>query len=190
MIEQWFPTLILCDFLDGYTNENKNLKNIAYEIRKKFPDSNSHWSCNTYHTSNVIDIKKEKYAQSLMKDISSKVFELSYAYGLNNKNIICTDAWFNISEHGNYQEFHIHPMNHFSVVYYISAPENCGDIVFKKNDDMFPFPTSSLPTGSTNCYFKPEESKILVFPSSLHHMVRENKSNQDRISMSFNFLLN
>jgi hypothetical protein len=30
MIEQWFPTLILYDFLDGYTNENENII-IVYE---------------------------------------------------------------------------------------------------------------------------------------------------------------
>ena len=34
------------------------------------------------------------------------------------------------------------------------------------------------------------EGKILVFPAHLNHLVQENKSNEDRISVSFNIRLN
>ena len=39
-------------------------------------------------------------------------------------------------------------------------------------------------------YFNPIEGKILVFPAHLNHLVQENKSNEDRISVSFNIRLN
>ena len=38
-------------------------------------------------------------------------------------------------------------------------------------------------------YFVPKEGTILIFPSSLEHEVKENKSNEDRISFSFNVQL-
>ena len=42
-----------------------------------------------------------------------------------------------------------------------------------------------------HCYhFNPTEGKILVFPAHLNHLVQENKSNEDRISVSFNIRLN
>ena len=39
-------------------------------------------------------------------------------------------------------------------------------------------------------HFNPTEGKIIVFPSHLNHLVQENKSNEDRISVSFNIRLN
>ena len=35
-------------------------------------------------------------------------------------------------------------------------------------------------------YFRPMEGRLLIFPSSLEHEVKENKSNEDRISVPFN----
>ena len=34
--------------------------------------------------------------------------------------------------------------------------------------------------------FEPEEGKLLIFPSYLYHSVKANKSNEDRIVISFN----
>ena len=40
---------------------------------------------------------------------------------------------------------------------------------------------------STNILkIKPEEGKLLLFPSYLHHSVEENLSDEDRIAISFN----
>ena len=38
-------------------------------------------------------------------------------------------------------------------------------------------------------YFPPTEGRILIFPSNLDHEVKENKSDEDRISYSFNITL-
>ena len=35
-------------------------------------------------------------------------------------------------------------------------------------------------------FFPPIEGRVLVFPSYLSHQVQENKSDEDRISVSFN----
>ena len=47
----------------------------------------------------------------------------------------------------------------------------------------------------TNCYYdykyEPKEGAMIIFPAHLIHKVEENKSNEDRISVSFNIdLLN
>jgi len=58
--------------------------------------------------------------------------------------------------------------------------------VFDKssNDD---FKKSNFIDDSYHCY--PTEGRIIVFPSHLEHHVQENKSNEDRISVSFNIRL-
>ena len=38
--------------------------------------------------------------------------------------------------------------------------------------------------------FTPKEGKMLIFPSSLSHLVEKNESDEDRISYSFNIILN
>ena len=41
-----------------------------------------------------------------------------------------------------------------------------------------------------HCYwFSPIEGRMLIFPSHLQHHVKENKSDEDRISVSFNIQL-
>ena len=41
-----------------------------------------------------------------------------------------------------------------------------------------------------HCYwFPPIEGRMLIFPSHLQHHVKENKSDKDRISVSFNIRL-
>ena len=38
-------------------------------------------------------------------------------------------------------------------------------------------------------YFIPKEGNVLIFSSNLQHEVKENKSDEDRISYSFNITL-
>lgn len=107
------------------------------------------------------------------------------------------DAWININKKDDYNEKHNHPNCNLAGVLWIKCPENCGEITFdspvnfethqevesyikefKENNNFF-----------HNYYFTPTEGRILVFPSHLLHKVHQNKSNEDRISVSFNMTL-
>ena len=113
-------------------------------------------------------------------------------------NFSCTiEGWKNINEPGNFNISHSHPRSHFSGVLWIKTPKNCGNIVFESPEifnryqeldsysDEFALKTNSYMT----YFFYPKEGKILIFPSSLSHQVEENKSDEDRISYSFNINL-
>ena len=50
-------------------------------------------------------------------------------------------------------------------------------------------PTTVQPHWSVQNFIEPKEGKICVFPSFLEHEVLTNESNEDRISLSFNFLV-
>ena len=106
-------------------------------------------------------------------------------------------AWININKPGDYNIKHVHPTNNLSGVLWIKCLENSGDIVFdspnnfesflenKSYDDDFK--KSNFIDDSYHCY--PTEGRMIVFPSHLQHHVQENKSNEDRISVSFNIRL-
>jgi uncharacterized protein (TIGR02466 family) len=108
-----------------------------------------------------------------------------------------TSSWAVRSFPGQETSWHIHTNSFFSGVLYLSAPEGSGDISFSLNMFDSRQLTSPLqvpidfPTSYNGCMhtIKPKTGMILLFPSSLNHKVSENLSQQERISVAFNFFL-
>jgi uncharacterized protein (TIGR02466 family) len=140
-------------------------------------------------------IYTDEYLNSLVSTITNKVGEFSQFYGMGNCDIRVDDGWINISGKGDYQEYHQHAESHFSAVYYVSAPEKCGDIVFRSyeaNFDMFPLnPKEHNENTFKTTSYKAVESNLLIFRSSLLHMVEMNNSaeTEKRISIAMNFIV-
>jgi uncharacterized protein (TIGR02466 family) len=103
--------------------------------------------------------------------------------------IKCNEAWVNVAMKGDYQEVHNHPKHHFSAVYYINTPNNCGNIMFKREESMFPLEASNALANISFCQYAAEATKLLIFPSTLQHLVKANKSDEPRISLALNFIL-
>lgn len=191
-VDFWFPTSIL------YTNLKTNyevLTKEAYNIQNKFPKIATSWNCSTYNSLNLCNLLDNKIFNVVTTELIKIVEEFTVYHGIKNKEVICTDAWINIAKPGDYQEYHIHPNNHFSLVFYIKTQENCGNIIFKNiatNYDMFPLPVEKneccLPT-FPSCSYTPENGKVLCFRSYLPHMVEINKSAEDRISLALNLVV-
>lgn len=79
-------------------------------------------------------------------------------------------AWVTINKRGDYNEEHFHTDWFFSAVYYVEAPEGCGDFVAKYD--------------SEEIRIKPEVGKLLIFPSFVPHYVEPSNSDEDRISIA------
>ena len=107
------------------------------------------------------------------------------------------DAWVNINKSGDYNTKHQHPNCDLSGVLWIKCSENCGNIIFQSPVEFQTYTEIESYTEEFknhnnyfhSYYFTPTEGRILVFPSHLQHEVLENKSNEDRISVSFNIRL-
>ena len=86
--------------------------------------------------------------------------------------------WVNITSFLNYNRVHTHSnsIGKLSGVIYLKTPKNSGRIVFQ-NPLLI-----SLPT-----YFTPKEKDILLFDSFIPHSVEPNLSQEDRISIAFNY---
>ena len=104
------------------------------------------------------------------------------------------DAWVNINKKGNHNIRHIHPTSNLSGVLWIKCPEKCGEIVFTSPYEFVGFKElesySDKFKKENNAYISyrinPKEGYMILFPSHLAHRVNENKSDEDRISISFN----
>ena len=107
------------------------------------------------------------------------------------------DTWVNINPSGSFNTKHCHPSCDIAGVLWIKIPENSGDFVFISPYDFVSFKEMHSYTEEfkkqTNYYhnysYTPQEGGILLFPSHLQHRVKENESNEDRISVSFNIEL-
>ena len=88
---------------------------------------------------------------------------------------------------------HIHSNNCISAAYYVKAPKHCGDIVFHdpRSAAVYSYPkVSKINKLNSNFYsIQPREGLLVMFPSFLHHSVDTNKSDKERIVISFNLNL-
>jgi uncharacterized protein (TIGR02466 family) len=110
--------------------------------------------------------------------IVNKAFQSIFS----NPNKQINAMWFNISPFGAFNHIHTHfsPYSHpemtYSGVLYLKVPKNSGNINF--------FSPIELNERRT---IIPQEKDILIFPSIFPHSVNPNLSQEDRISIAFNF---
>jgi|DEB0MinimDraft_10_1074344.scaffolds.fasta_scaffold12941_5 uncharacterized protein (TIGR02466 family) len=103
------------------------------------------------------------------------------------------NLWINKNKKYNFNLPHVHPDSHFSGVYYLDVPKENGEILFFKDgaktfiglDDFI-----ESQEFNNNYQIKPKKHMILLFPSSLCHMVKPHFEDTARISISFNIGLN
>jgi uncharacterized protein (TIGR02466 family) len=106
------------------------------------------------------------------------------------------NMWANINPPGGLNNPHIHPNALFSGVYYVKSNPKSGRL---KIYDPRPGAQFSMPARKPgnpgkdlwrDVNLEPVTGRIIMFPAWLWHSVEPNKSNDIRISVSFNFIQN
>lgn len=98
-----------------------------------------------------------------------------------------TQSWANFSNPGQHHHKHAHPNSYVSGVYYIQTNPN--DRIYFYRDDwkQIKFPTENYNEyNSESWWFEAFEGRLILFPSSLTHMVPTVEGDITRISLSFN----
>lgn len=171
--------------------------NGAYTARalEVFPQAsaNKDWMCDTVTTmGSTYNLLTDDLFAFAISECGAEVFQFASQFGVTRTDLRCVEGWLNIAMPGQYQEFHRHPMSHFSVVYYVQTPENCGDIVFRSaasESDMFPLPTPRPEFANAKTHREPAVAgDMLIFRSNMAHMVMKNQSNEPRISLALNYI--
>ena len=100
------------------------------------------------------------------------------------------NAWVNINQKGGYNSIHHHGEFHLSGVYYVKNPmqdNDNGKIEFiNSRNDYNIHKVIGGNAFSTSIRVKPKEGFMIIFPSSLLHLVHPNNTNEDRISIAWN----
>ena len=186
-----FPTPIHQFDVNGFSEIKDELIDYAYDYKKKDPKGVSLSNRGGWQSEGFEIINEDDVLQLFLINCLSNFPPIKESVQLRGY------AWININKPGDYNIKHVHPTNNLSGVLWIKCLENSGDIVFdspnnfesflenKSYDDDFK--KSNFIDDSYHCY--PTEGRMIVFPSHLQHHVQENKSNEDRISVSFNIRL-
>lgn len=128
------------------------------------------------------------------KDVEGKILECLYEYFYNiqgvksTTQIYITESWLNKTEPGQYHHRHWHPNSIISGVICISNEGNSGALTFiTSNYDTLEFETSHANVYNSKSWsYTPKTNDIILFPSSVEHLVEKNISEHSRITLSFN----
>jgi len=170
-------------------SQKKELHNLALDLEK---NNDSNIISNQGGFQSQPFGKENEIYKKFIGDIIEPVFtELNDTYDFKSNVMRPSRGWLNVNRKGNYNLVHSHCQHDFVGVYYIKVPEgDSGNLVVINPDRQNEF--TSYENLEYNKYnqgrfsIKPKEDLLLIFPGGLDHYVLENKTNDYRISMSFN----
>ena len=106
----------------------------------------------------------------------------------DNIKLEITQSWINYTKTGQYHHKHTHPNSIISGVFYIQASKEIDKLFFynESYQQIKIVPKEFHVYNSESWWLPVETGQLLLFPSSLTHMVATTSGEDDRISMSFN----
>jgi uncharacterized protein (TIGR02466 family) len=132
-----------------------------------------------------LNIKKELNLR--IKDYFEKVLSTT-----DEVTPYITQSWLNYTETNQYHHKHEHPNSLVSGVFYINCHEELDKIKFFKKDlyqTIKPRIKEWNLYNSESWFFPVKTGDIIMFPSSLTHMVENKEGTNTRISLAFNVFI-
>ncbi|NNF70905.1 MAG: hypothetical protein HKN02_01775 [Rhodobacteraceae bacterium] len=132
--------------------------------------------------------------EALTKVLDAHVatFAQELAFDLGDKALRLEDIWINILPEGGIHTAHIHPHSVISGTTYVAMPKGTSAIKFE--DPRLAMMMAAPPRRKNAreglkpfVYVQPEVGDVLLWESWLRHEVPMNMSEEERISVSFNY---
>ena len=189
----FFSTPIWVSKIDNYENLNVDMLSYITGLKNKDSKGLVKSNFNGWHSKNfnLKDNIPDKFITSIGKNINTALNDMGW--DLESQFIKITNMWSIINEEGAFNQKHHHSNSDISAAYYVSAHDECGDIVFydPRPARVYKNPISKSPNklNATINSVKPENGLLVLFPSYLEHSVNPNLSNKKRVVISFNLSL-
>jgi uncharacterized protein (TIGR02466 family) len=188
--EHHFPTMI---YIKDFPDSEKLNKYLEPKIIQWSQQDKGEQKTNAGGWHSTTDMNKKEEYNPLTIELFNMQEEIFKKENLSRKPV-CGNMWANINGPGNYNRPHLHPNSLFSGVYWVKTPKNSGNLMLydprpgiqmtmpNRKDGKLP------PEYWREVHYEPKAGRCIMFPSWLWHEVKPNKSNDTRISVSFNFL--
>lgn len=186
-----FPIPVFEFKLENSKKLNEDLLKYIYELKKKNKEGMNKSNVGGWH-SPYFQINGNKLLTDFIKQLRQCIIVAFNEFGWEYKdNAVKIDGmWSIINPKNTFNKLHNHPNCYLSAAYYVKTFENCGNIKFFdcKEQKKIRFPNINKYTelSAAAATFKPEEGKLLMFPSYLYHSVDNNETEEERVIISFN----
>ena len=185
IINSIFPTPIYMSKLDRELTS----KELSFINKSKLDFHNNEGNI----TSNNNYILNEKPFTNIKKELDLRVQDYfdKVISPANKITPYITQSWLNYTETNQYHHKHAHPNSLVSGVFYINCHKEHDKIKFF-NDN---YKTIRLETkdwniwNSESWWFSVKTGDVILFPSSLTHMVETKQGDNTRISLAFNVFI-
>jgi uncharacterized protein (TIGR02466 family) len=177
----------------GILEDIDNLK-LAEEVRsvRKLEEGRTlsnvgGWQSNDLSEKTVENLPETQKLLDHMLNVGAEVYK---QWNLDNEEILLDNFWFNINGKKDFNNRHSHPGSILSACYYVDTNKESGDIIFYRPDLQTHYFNPSNPNKYTNkkYEFSPVPGMFVIFPAYLEHLVLPNLSDEERISIAFNFI--
>ena len=187
------PTCIWTFKVPGHEILNQRLLVLIENERRKSPKSRKCEGREMWQSQRSVE------ADPPVKELFKTIFRMAndvaefLRWDVADCTPVCQVCWANVHSKGSYHTRHVHPSSyHLSGVYFIQAPENCGDIVFHDLSRFLglwgsaPEPLEWTYQNAESFPVKPEAGLCVLFPAYLMHEVETNRSDGERVGLAFN----
>ena len=122
-----------------------------------------------------------QFIEFKLKEFTSKVMG-------SDDEMVITQSWLNRNRKGASHHEHKHPNSMFSGVWYPQINESSAPIQFKRGEQRdVGFHIKEYNMFNSQTFLLPMKmGELILFPSNLMHSVPPNRSDEERISLSFN----
>jgi len=185
--EMWFPSVIWSAII--HCVDNTKLIEFAYDLRST--SKGRKISNEGGFQSDDLFVKDNPLFAPFINHLDEEVFACSQQVGLPQCQL--SNLWLNINPKNSYNTVHNHAGALFSGTYYVQAKENQGNLYFDRSDcaEYFLPPIQNQVTyyNSSRAAYAPKTNALFIFPGWLKHSVTANQTEEDRISISFNYIV-
>ena len=187
-----FPTVFHEYNFNKKDFKKNKLIDFCYAEKKQNPKGLKRSNRGGWH-SRIYNINEDNLiSEHLKKGLGKSVFTT-----LKQTLQVNVTYWIMINSPNTYNCSHTHPNSHLSGVFWINAPKNSGDLKFINPSNFEAYVELHCYVNQfqldTNVYesyiYTPTAGKMVSFPSHVTHEVLDNKSNEDRIAVSYNATL-
>ncbi len=182
-----FPTCVWKTQLkpEDYTEINSRIKKKLNELLADRPRPSPGETWQPEQKLHGLDEFKE-----LMAIINATVKDVLEFLQVDYDSLAITGCWANIDATNARHNTHGHPNNYLSGVYYVQTQDGANTITFEdprpQNYVMLPHLKKFTVENSRSITLDVQDGTLLVFPAWFWHSVDDNRSDKERISVSFN----
>ncbi len=200
-VREWFPTRIYHAPLRAGDPARYN-EDLAGECRqiRDYDDAGRKWSAKNYpggYTS-YASLNRLHEFSSTFGDLERRItrhvraFAKALDMDLRGREVRMTDFWLNIMPPTAAHSMHLHPNSFISGTYYVATPPGCPGLKFEdpRLASLMAAPPklpAAHPSNRPCITYQAAAGDVILFESWLRHEVAQNRAEDERISVSFNY---